>query len=665
MWSPFARGLPRTALVALWTVGVCSCGGGGGGGSPDPVLGATAFTTNENVALSVSLTANDPGGGTVTFTQTGNPTSGAVSNLTTDGKFTYTPNPNFTGSDSFGIVATDTAGNKTTGTVTITVTVNKPPLANNTAVRSDNGLSIQVLSAASASDPDKDPLTVTITDPALYGTAVANSDGTVNINGLSGFKGLTRFGFTVTDPSGATASAHMAVFVGTDPFRATFAGDAAGDGSNEVYLTDFAADPVVVTKATQGSLRLKGFAASDNGATVVYRTQDTTAATTMHLAFVQTKTPTQDVAIPLPNGLVPIADANGKDQFVVSPDGQWIALVAGQAGGNSSLYVVNVTRPTVVSPVAPSGGAYATQPTFSPDSKNIYFLATTDPTGKGRSLYFASLSNPATVALVSFPSDPATSDDVTAYSVAPDQSRVLEQANRGGRIGLFFIDTTKLTTEVQLNAAPPFGMLITGSTVGLTPGQGGSVTVARVAYTVGTTLQPQSGGAYVAEVSGTSSNPRQVAPSVAAIGLRPDDKALLYTNGSLVSEAVIDSGAAATSVGGGNLGWYDSTGNIVLLRQSLQSGLSNYPALAATTRGSFGVTQQVGTTSMQVNYVDTSGFDRGVALIGQGAVGGSAPASVQLQLVSALAPTSLFTLASFQTPVQLTSNASKIVATSN
>jgi hypothetical protein len=156
-----------------------------------------------------------------------------------------------------------------------------------------------------------------------------------------------------------------------------------------------------------------------------------------------------------------------------------------------------------------------------------------------------------------------------------------------------------------------------------------------------------------------------VAPSVAAIGLRPDDKALLYTNGSLVSEAIIDSGTAATSVGGGNFAWYDSTGNIVLLSQSLQSGLTNYPALAASSRGSFGVTQQVGTTSMAADYVDTSGFDRGVALIGQGAIGGSAPTSVQLQLVNALAPTSLFTLAAFQTPLQLTSSASKIVAVSN
>ena len=651
----------RIAVATAWVVGLCACGGGGGG-SPNPVISNLSFTTNENVVLTGTLTATDPGNGAVTFVQMGDPTSGTVSNFTAAGAFTYTPNPNFTGKDSFGVQATDAAGHMTTGTVTITVTVNQPPTATDTAVRSDDGQNINVLGAAA--DPDKDKLTVTVTDPALVGTAVANNDGTVNISGLGGFKGLSRFGFTVTDPSGATAAGHIAVFVGTDPFRAAFVGDAPGDGSNEVYLTDFAGDPVVVTKATQGNRRLKGFAVSDNGATLVYRTQDTTTPATTSLSFVPTKTPTQDVAIPLPAGVVPVTDANGKDQFVVSPDGQWIALIAGP-GGSSSLYVVNVARPTVVSPIAPSGAAYATQPTFSTDSKSIYFLATSDATGKGRSLYFASLSNPAAVALVSQASDPATSDDVTQFSVSQNQTRIVEQANRGGRVGLFFIDPANLAHEVQLNAAPPFGMAITGSTVGLTPGQGGSLTTARVAYTIGTALLPHAGGAYVAEVSGTNSNPRQVAPSVGVIGMRPDDKAILYTNGSLVSEAVIDSGAAAATVGGGYFGWYDSTGNIVLLSQSLQAGSTNYAALSETSRGSFGLTPDVGMTSMATYYVDTSGFDHGVALIGQGAIGGTAPTSVQLQLVSALAPTKLFTLGEFKTPLQLTSNSSKVVSTSN
>jgi len=115
-------------------------------------------------------------------------------------------------------------------------------------------------------------------------------------------------------------------------------------------LTDFAADPVAMTAATQGNLRIKGFAISDNGTTVVYRTEDTATPATTSLSFVQTATPTKATAIQLPSGLVPVLDGNNKDQFLISPDGNWIAVIAGQGNANS-LYVLNVAQPTVVTQV--------------------------------------------------------------------------------------------------------------------------------------------------------------------------------------------------------------------------------------------------------------------------------------------------------------------------
>jgi len=95
----------------------------------------------------------------------------------------------------------------------------------------------------------------------------------------------------------------------------------------------------------------------------------------------------------------------------------------------------------------------------------------------------------------------------------------------------------------------------------------------------------------------------------------------------------------------------------VLLPQHLP-----YQALASTSRGAFGSTNQVGTTSLAVVYSDVSGFDRGVTVIGQGPTSGSAPTTSTLQIVSALAPRGLLSLASFQSPLQLTSYSSKIVS---
>jgi len=639
---------------------VCACGGGGGGGgSPNPVLGKLSFTTNENVALTTSLTATDPGGGQVTFSQMGNPTSGAVSAFTPAGQFTYTPNPNFTGNDSFAVQVADAAGNKTMGTVTIVVTVNHAPSANNTVLRADGTALATINVLQNAKDQDSDTLTVTILDqpPTGAGTASVNSDGTVSLAGLSGFKGVTHFTYQVKDPSGATANAAAAVFVGTDPFRAAFVGDSAANGSNEVYLTDFANQtPIVMTAATQGNLRLKGFAISDNGATLVYRTEDTTSAATTSLAFVKTATPTQATAIALPSGTVPVLDANNKDQFIVSPDGQWIAVIAGQ-GSSDSLYVLNITQPTVVSQIQPSGAAYATLPTFSLDSKNIYFLATGVAGGTHKSLYYASLSSPGQTTLISAASDPAKSDEVYAYSVSPDQTRILLQANRNGGIGLSFVDAAHPGMEKPVNQAMDFGQSIAGTTVGLPAGRGGSSTVARVAYVVQGVSVTHPPGIYVAEVSATS-NPRLAIQNSNAqvIGLRPDDAAFLYTDGAQVSEAVIDA-PGGQAVGGGYGGWYDSTGNIVLLPQHVP-----YQVLASTSRGAFGTTQRVGTTSLATIYTDVSGFDRGVAIIGQGPTSGTAPATATLQLANALAPQALFPLAAFQSPLQLTSDSSKVVS---
>ena len=205
-------------------------------------------------------------------------------------------------------------------------------MTTDTVVRADpdssGTSSVNVL--ANATDPDHDKLKVTVNpNSTLVGTATVNSDGSVSIAGLAGFKGLTRFDYTVTDPSGATATGHAAVFVGADPFRAAFVADASGSGMYEVYLTDFAGNPSAVTTASHGTVRLKGFAVSDNGATVVYRTQDTSNSAAIGLTFVQTAKPATQVAIQLPSGAVPVTDASGKDQFIVSPDGNWIAVIAG------------------------------------------------------------------------------------------------------------------------------------------------------------------------------------------------------------------------------------------------------------------------------------------------------------------------------------------------
>jgi Bacterial Ig domain len=665
------RPLVRVGAIALLAVIVSACGGGGGHGgggpggtptppaNPPPVLGTLSFTTKEATDLSAQVTATDPTGEALTFASTSNPSHGTLVSFGTNGAFVYRPTPGVTGDDTFGVRVTDAAGNQVAGTVTITVHANRPPTAVNDVQRADGAALDSINVLKNDSDADGDTLTVSIEGTPLVGNATINADSTVRISGLpSDFKGVTRFKYRVTDTSGASAVAAVAVFVGTDAFRVFFAQDVAGSGP-EVFVNDMAADPSAVTTATSGTLQLRGFVVSDNGATVVYRREDTAAPTTSDLSFIQPGPAAAATKITLPAGATLPLDS-GADQFRVSPDGKWIALVA-NVSGVDTVYVINTASPATLTKVSPTGTASASHLRFSHDSQNLYFLATADANGANRSLYTVSPANPVATVLVSALSPPNTNDDVIDYGVSPDQARVLLQANRGGRVGLYFIDARHLQTEVQVSHVLAPGDRITDSTLTHNGGTVSSPSLQRVAYTVQAFLD-STFNTYVADLSATP-NPRLVASKTQVIGLRPDDAAVLYFDSLKVKENSIGAGTTDQLVEAGSNAWYDSTGNIVLIQRSLPAGGSaSYQALAVTTRGTFGTSVPLGTPGMAALYFDVSGFDRGVVLVGEGATTGPAPSSTRVALVNALAPDKLFYLTDQTSPQHLTSPSMRVVA---
>ena len=622
-----------------------------------PVLGALALTTKENTDVSGKITASDPTGEALTFTVAGSPTSGTVVSINPTGEFIYRPAPGFLGDVSLPVQVTDTAGNVVTGTVTINVHPNRVPVATNDALRSDGAALASIPVLINDTDADADPLTVEIAETPLVGTAAVNPDSTVSISALpSDFKGVTRFKYRVIDSSGApSAVATVALFVGAEPFRVVFAGDPAANGSTEVFMSDFVTDAAALTSATEGNKRLRGFAVAENGTTVAYRREDQSTPSVVDLSFVRTSTPGVKTVVPLPVGATLPLDASNKDQFIVSPDGQWIALIA-RVTNADAIYVLNVASPATLTKVSPADTVVARQLRFSRDSRNLYFLAAS-VADKGQTLYTVTPATPTATVPVSAISDPTASEDVLGYSFSADQAAILVQANRAGRVGLFFIDARHLQTEVQLNQ-PLSGAAITASTVSLPGGTIGGALGGRVGYTV-QTLSPPSKAVYVAEISATP-NARLVAPGAEVVGLRPDDNALLYAKDGQIYEhdlAIVGSG---TLVAVGGNAWYDSTGNIVLVQQF--AGSAGYPVLAVTNRGAFGTTQPVGTPTQAARLSEVSGFDRGVALLAEGPPGGSMPSSARLTVVNGLAPNKLLYLSDFESPLQLTSATARVVS---
>lgn len=98
-----------------------------------PVAAAAAASLNEDASINGSVSAtdvdNDAGDLTFSVQAAGQPANGAVT-MNPDGTYTYTPNADFFGTDSFTYTVTDPAGASSTATVTLTVAaVDDAPVA--------------------------------------------------------------------------------------------------------------------------------------------------------------------------------------------------------------------------------------------------------------------------------------------------------------------------------------------------------------------------------------------------------------------------------------------------------------------------------------------------------------------------------------------------------
>jgi hypothetical protein len=139
--------------------------------------------------------------------------------LNPDGSFTYVPDPDFAGTDTFTYRATQlTALPSNVATVTINVTpLNDPPTAvNDGPVGVNAGQSVTINVVANDIDPDVgDVLTVQsvgAVSPAGAGT-VTFAGGNVTFAATAGSSGTVTFPYTVQDGSGLTATATVTVNV--------------------------------------------------------------------------------------------------------------------------------------------------------------------------------------------------------------------------------------------------------------------------------------------------------------------------------------------------------------------------------------------------------------------------------------------------------------------
>lgn len=164
-----------------------------------PVAQTLAITVSGGQPANGTLTANDLDGDLLTFslqTQAGKGTAA----VNASGSFTYTPQANATGTDSFVFRVSDGAA-FATATVTVTLSlVNHAPVVQNQSVTTDEDVPLAI--SLIGSDADNDPITVEIVSGPSQGT-FSNGIYTPaeNFNGTDSFEFIARDGMTNSAPA--------------------------------------------------------------------------------------------------------------------------------------------------------------------------------------------------------------------------------------------------------------------------------------------------------------------------------------------------------------------------------------------------------------------------------------------------------------------------------
>ncbi|MEZ5465268.1 MAG: Ig-like domain-containing protein [Lysobacteraceae bacterium] len=254
------------------------------GANDAPVAADDSFSTDEDtplvVAAGTGVLINDTdidAGDTLTAVPVTSPANGSLA-LNANGSFSYTPDPDFNGSDSFTYRANDGTMDSNLATVSITVNpVSDPPTAVDDffGVPEDSGATVLSV-LANDTDPDSGGLSVvSVTQPA-NGTTVIAGGGTgisytPDIDYCNVPPGTTPDTFTYTlAPGGSTATVSVTVTCVDDP--PTALSDAAtvaeDSGATPILVlandTDPDAGPISIASITQPA---NGTAAITGGGT--------------------------------------------------------------------------------------------------------------------------------------------------------------------------------------------------------------------------------------------------------------------------------------------------------------------------------------------------------------------------------------------------------------
>src|ERR1044071_4888873 len=180
-----------------------------------PVAVDDAAGLDEDTAVTVDVVGNDSDvdGDALAIVAITQPAHGVA--LALDGRrVQYVPAPDYHGPDALSYTISDGAGGESTAQLVLAVApVNDPPVAVADAVTLDEDTSATLDVVAHDSDVDGDALAVADVTQTAHGAASIVDAHHVRYTPAPNYHGSDGFSYTVADPSGATATAAVAVAV--------------------------------------------------------------------------------------------------------------------------------------------------------------------------------------------------------------------------------------------------------------------------------------------------------------------------------------------------------------------------------------------------------------------------------------------------------------------
>ncbi len=201
-----------------------------------PVVNPDSYSTNEDVTLNITdpgvlTNDHDVDADTLTLSVVDQPLHGDVT-LNNDGSFSYVPDANYNGSDSFTYKANDGSVDSGEALVTITVNpVNDAPTVSDDSNTTPKNTAFSDNVTGADLDVPANTLTYSVVTDVANGTLVLNADGSFTYTPDNNYVGSDSFTFKVNDGSSDSNTGTFSITVTALPtFTLTVTTSGEGDG---------------------------------------------------------------------------------------------------------------------------------------------------------------------------------------------------------------------------------------------------------------------------------------------------------------------------------------------------------------------------------------------------------------------------------------------------